>query len=160
MTTLRPQVAAWEREFQQVQASRGCGDPYRKTAVHPVSWRLASSNSVYTLRQDGGTLTGNVEGTGFSFFGRGDVPTPVTEGNVAGDHVEFKAGNSSYSGTVKGDQIELERKIEIPFRMQHVEEPIGPRPAIGPPPDGSDPSIGASRRRPQSITVTLRRVQR
>ena len=160
-TTLRPQVAAWEREVPAGSGITGLWRPVPESGgASGLMAVLASSNSVYFLRQEGGNLTGNVEGTGFSFFGGSDVPTPVTEGKVTGDHVEFKAGNSAYSGTVKGDQIELQRKVENPFRMPHVEEPAGSRPAIGPPPDGSDPSRGPSLRLPPSISVVLRRVQR
>ena len=39
-------------------------------------------------------------------------PLPIEEGKVDGDSVSFKAGNSTYSGTLKGDQIELQRKID------------------------------------------------
>ncbi len=160
-TTLRPQVAAWEREVPAGSGITGLWRPVPESGgASGLMAVLASSNSVYFLRQEGGNLTGNVEGTGFSFFGGSDVPTPVTEGKVTGDHVEFKAGNSAYSGTVKGDQIELQRKVENPFRMPHVEEPAGSRPAVGPPPDGSDPSRGPSLRLPPSISVVLRRVQR
>jgi beta-galactosidase len=160
-TTLRPQVAAWEREVPAGSGITGLWRPVPESGgASGFMALLASSNSVYSIEQDGGKLTGNVEGTGVSFFGGSDVPTPITEGKVVGDHVEFKAGNSTYSGSLKGDQIELQRKIEIPFRMPHVEEPTGPRPAIGPPPDGSDPSIGNFRRGVPSITVILRRVQR
>ncbi len=43
------------------------------------------------------------------FSGGSDVPTPIMEGKVDGDHITFKVGNSTYAGTVKGDRIELER---------------------------------------------------
>ncbi len=159
--TPRPQVAVWEREVPSGSGITGLWRPVpENVSASGIMALLASGNTVYSLRQEGGTLTGTVEGTGVSFFGGGDVPTPITEGKVVGDHVEFKAGNSTFSGTVKGDQIELERKIERLFRMPHVEEPTGPRPAIGPPPDGSDPSFSASRRGSPIITMVLRRVQR
>jgi hypothetical protein len=60
-------------------------------------------------------------------------------------HVSFKSGNSTFSGAVKGDRIELERASEFGFNLPRP--PQGPtelRPAIGPPPDGSDPSPGTS----------------
>ena len=159
--TLRPQVAVWERKVPSGSGITGLWRPAPENGSESgMMALLASSNSVYSLRQDGGTLTGTVEGTGISFFGGSDTPTPITDGKVVGDHVEFKAGNSTYSGTVKGDQIELERKIERLFRMPHVEETTGPRPAVGPPPDGSDPSFNPSRRGSPIITVVLRRVQR
>jgi beta-galactosidase len=48
-----------------------------------------------------------------------------------------------YTGTLKGDSIELQRtfpQLAMFGRRGPVAEPTGPRPAIGPPPDGSDPS--------------------
>ena len=57
-----------------------------------------------------------------------------------GSNVSFKVGTSSYSGTLKDDRIELQRTTDPRMQMPHPAEPEGPRPAIGPPPDGSDPS--------------------
>jgi beta-galactosidase len=105
-------------------------------------------------------MTGTVEGAGGGFFGGSDAPVPITEGQVNGNDVSFKSGNSTYAGKINGDQLELERKIEIPFRMTPPAEPTGPRPAIGPPPDGSDPSFNLPRRMPQGISVVLHRVER
>jgi beta-galactosidase len=159
--TLRPQVPVWEREVPSGSGITGLWRPVPQNKdASGFAALLASSNSVYSLRQDGATLTGTVEGTGVSFFGGSDMPTPITDGKVTGDHVEFKAGNSTYSGAMKGDQIELDRKIERLFRMPHVEETTGSRPAIGPPPDGSDPSFNPSRRGSPIVNVVLRRVQR
>ena len=74
---------------------------------------------------------------------------PITEGKIMRDQVSFKARNSPYSRTVKGDQIKLEPKINFGFRMPpSPEAPAGTRPAIGPPSDGSAPSIGTSWRCP------------
>jgi beta-galactosidase len=118
---------------------------------------------LFSLKQDGSNLAGNVEGGGGGFFGGADAPNQLAEGKVDGNKVSFKAGNSTYSGTVNGDRIELERMIELGFPIPHPEEPSGPRPAIGPPPDGSDPSIPAFRlagRRSPSVQMVLHRVQR
>jgi beta-galactosidase len=115
--------------------------------------------TLFSLRQDGNNLTGSVEGAGGGFFGGADTPVPITEGKVDGDNVFFKAGNGTYSGTLKGDQIELQRTIDFGFRMPRVAEPAGPRPAIGPPPDGSDPSIGGGFGR-SLIPMVLHRVDR
>ena len=121
---------------------------------------LGAGNMLFSLKQDGDKLTGTVEGTGGGFFGGSDAPMPITEGKVEGPNVSFKAGNSTFTGTVKGDQIELERRIDFGFRLPNPSEaPAGTRPAIGPPPDGSDPSIRASRFLPQQPLV-LHRVQR
>ena len=75
-------------------------------------------------------------------------------------NVSFKAGNSTYSGTLTADRIELQRKVEIPFRIPQPETPAGPQPAIGPPPNGSDPSLNRSFHMPSSVPVVLHRVQR
>ena len=118
---------------------------------------------LFSLKQDGGDLAGNVDGGAGGFFGGADTPTALTEGKVDGNKVSFKAGNSTYSGTINGDRIELERSIELGFPIPHPEEPANPRPAIGPPPDGSDPSIPAFRlagRRSPSVQMVLHRVQR
>ena len=95
---------------------------------------------------------------GFYPLGR-NYPATV-DGKVDGNRVSFKAGNSSYSGTLNGDEIELDRKVDFGFQLPHPEEPTGSRPAIGPPPDGSDPSRSPSWHLPDSILVVLRRVQR
>jgi beta-galactosidase len=159
--TLRPQVAAWERE---VPVGSGITGLWRPVPASGEGSELLSfiggANSVYTLRQSGSKLTGDVEGTGVSFTGGMDVPSPIEDGKVDGDQIEFKAGNSTYTGTLKGDRIELHRTIKFPWHMPHVVEPTGPRPAIGPPPDGSDPSIGSNFHLPPAIPVVLQRVER
>jgi len=115
---------------------------------------------VFSLRQDGNSLTGSVEGAGGGFFGGNDAPLPIEEGKVDGNSVSFKAGNSTYAGTRKGDQIELPRMVDFGFRLTTAPEaPAGTRPAIGPPPDGSDPSRGDDWGRPPGPLV-LHRVQR
>jgi beta-galactosidase len=121
---------------------------------------FGAGNMVFSLKQDGNKLTGTVEGAGASFFGGNDVPIPIVEGKADGASVSFKAGNTTYSGTLKGDQIELERKIDFGFRLPPGPKvPAGTRPAIGPPPDETDPSVGAGWRRPPGPLV-LHRVQR
>jgi beta-galactosidase len=116
---------------------------------------------VFTLRQNGSNLTGTVEGTGGGFFGGTDAPIPVSEGKVDGDSLSFKAGNNTFLGSVKGDQIELEKTILIPFRMPPPPSDTHGSPAVGPPPDGSDPSINPERlRRRGGIQVVLQRAQR
>ena len=161
-TTLRSQVPVWEREVPAGPGITGLWRPIPRTQEGGglLAMILGAGNIVFTLKQDGNQLTGTVEGTGTSFFGGNDVPTPITEGKVDGPNISFKAGNATYSGTLNGDQIELERRIDFGFRLPTPpEEPAGTRPAIGPPPDGSDPSIGAFRFRGPAPLV-LHRVQR
>jgi beta-galactosidase len=160
--TRRPQVAVWEREVPVGGGITGLWRPVPATgeANGLLAMLFGGSDSVFSLRQDGNALTGTVEGTSGGFFGGNDAPVPITEGKVEGDNVSFKAGNSTFSGTLKGDQIELQRTIDFGFRLTTPREPpAGSRPAIGPAPDGSDPSIGAGFRRPPGPLV-LHRVQR
>jgi beta-galactosidase len=121
---------------------------------------LAGGDSVYSLKQDGSTLSGSVEGAGVSFIGGMDVPAPVADGKVDGSAISFKAAGNAYTGTVKGDRIELQRSINLGWEMPKPPEKAADAPAIGPAPDGSDPSIDASWKIPSSIPVVLRRAQR
>ena len=93
---------------------------------------------VFTLRQEENSLTGTVEDARRSFSRGNDVPASIAEGKVDGDRVSFKLGNNTYSGMVKGDRIELERVME-PRSSNTATEPKDGL-AVGPPPDGTDPS--------------------
>lgn len=121
---------------------------------------LGDGTTVFSLHQDGSQLSGTVEGASVGFFGGNDTPAPIEDGKIDGVNVSFKAGANTFTGTIKGDQIELERGFNLGFRMPAIEEPTGPRPAIGPPPDGSDPSFNISIRRPPTVPMILRRVER
>jgi beta-galactosidase len=122
---------------------------------------MGDGNTLFTLRHNGGNLTGTVEGGGGGGFGGNDASTPIEDGKVNGDQVSFKTGNSMYSGTVKGDRIELQRTMASGTPPPNLApEPASSRPAIGPPPDGSDPSRNPNMRPPASIPVVLHRVQR
>jgi beta-galactosidase len=115
---------------------------------------------IFTLRQSGTSLTGSVEGGGGGFLSGNEVPVPIENGKVDGGQISFKAGNSTYTGAVNAERISLERKIEFPFRRSQPAMPTGPQPAIGPPPDGSDPSFNPSRRFADTMPVVLHRVER
>lgn len=157
---LRPQVAVWEREVPKGSGITGLWRPVPQAAGSPMqAFFGGAGNSIFTLRQDGSNLTGSVEGLSMGFFGGGDAPAPITDGKVTGDNVSFKAGTSTFTGTVNGDRIELQRTVKIPFDLSQPKEPTGPRPAVGPPPDGSDPSINSSWRMPSSIPLVLRRAE-
>jgi beta-galactosidase len=158
-TTLRPQVAVWEREVPTGSGVTGLWRPMPQEGNELMSFLGAGGSMVFTVRQDGSNLTGSVEGTGRSFTGGNDVPAPITEGKVEGDRITFKVGRSDYSGTVKGDRIELEQTVVFPFKLNEPAKEAANRPAVGPPPDGSDPSIG-SWRIPRSVSMVLHRVQR
>jgi beta-galactosidase len=150
---LRPQVAAWEREAPSGEGVTGL-------------WRPASGggSQIFTLRQNGSALTGTVEG-GAGGFGGGGGGT-IQDGKVEGGNITFRTGNVTYTGTLKGDQIELQRTGGFGGRPNRPTlPPPGTGPAIGPPPDGSDPSsasfMGIGGRGPQGpAAVVLRRAKR
>jgi beta-galactosidase len=159
--TLRPQVAVWEREIPTGSGITGLWRPEPQPAGgNEILAYFAGGNSVYSLKQDGSALSGTVEGTGINFTGGMDVPAPLADGKVDGSSISFKAAGNSYTGTVKGDRIELQRSINIGWEMPKPPEKAADAPAIGPPPDGSDPSFNASWKIPSSIPVVLRRVRR
>jgi beta-galactosidase len=129
-------------------------------------WRPASGggSQIFTLRQNGSALTGTVEG-GAGGFGGGGGGT-IQDGKVEGGNITFRTGNVTYTGTLKGDQIELQRTGGFGGRPNRPTlPPPGTGPAIGPPPDGSDPSsasfMGIGGRGPQGpAAVVLRRAKR
>ncbi len=158
---LRPQVEAWKREVPAGPGVTGLWRPLpsEKPATGRLAFLVGDGTMVFTLHQSGSSLTGTVEGGG-GFFSGGETPAPIEDGKVDGNNISFKAGNSSYAGTISGGRLELQRKIELPFHTPHVETPVGPQPAIGPPPNGSDPSIGMLFHMPSGIPVSLHRVER
>lgn len=161
--TLRPQVAVWKREVPQGAGITGLWrpEPASGNADNPLlEFLVGTGNLVFSLRQNGNTLTGSVEGEGGGFFGGSDTPTPIEDGVVNGSDVSFKAGNSTYAGRLRSERIELDRTISMRFHMPTPQKESGERPAIGPPPDGSDPSFGNHFRMPSAVPVVLRRVER
>jgi beta-galactosidase len=90
-------------------------------------------------------------------------PAMIEDGNVDGGRIAFKARTIAYTGVLKGEQIELRRTMAL-FGAGGSPPPAaatGSKLAIGPPPDGSDPSIpflGGSR--DQQPPIVLRRVSR
>ncbi len=169
--TLRPQVAAWEREVPQGEGITGLWRPVARIAEGPAGDPMAlgggSTDMVFTFRQQGGVLTGLVEAAETSGFGgRGAVRSgPVQDGKIEGNTISFRAGTFTYTGTIKGDLIELQAAAAAP-RPGAPAAPApaapGPRPAVGPPPDGTDPSFGAAGRRGPAAPapIVLRRAKR
>ncbi len=142
-STLRPQVAVWAREAPSGPGVTGLWRPMPPAAGATLGMFGGGADTVYTFRQEGGRLTGSVEGGA----GGGDTPVTIEEGKVDGGSISFRAGNSTYTGTLSGAQIELRRAGGFGGRggfggSGAPAAPSGPRPAIGPPPDGSDPSRG------------------
>ena len=157
---LRPQVETWEREVPSGSGITGLWRPLPGPAGNWIMAMLAGGDSVFTLRQEGGSLNGTVEGNNISFIGGNDVPIPITEGKVDGNHVTFKAGSNTFTGTVKDGQIELQRSIAFPWEMPKPAKLPADHPDIGPAPDGSDPSSGEDWQLPPGIPLVLRRVKR
>ena len=151
--TARAQVAVWRREVPKGEGITGLWRP--EAAAEPSLPSMG--DSLFSLQQEGSKLSGTVEGVGTNFFGGGDVPISISDGNIEGTNVTFKAGNNSFSGNVKGDRIELQRSVPPPFAAPVVEKSLD-APDIGPAPDGSDPSRGPIRP-PSTLRVVLRRVQ-
>jgi beta-galactosidase len=147
--TLRSQVAGWEREVPQGSGITGL-------------WRPAQDGGtqIFVLRQDGSKLTGTVEGVGLSWAGGYDAPAAITDGEVDGAKVSFKAGNITFSGHTNGEVIELERTPNFPARPRPAAQPDASSPAVGPPPDGSDPSRSPLFRAPGPVAIALHRVER
>jgi beta-galactosidase len=168
---LRPQVAVWEREAPSGTGITGLWRPSSAGAQqtdNPMALAAAAGEAVYTFRQSGNTLTGLVEASGGGGFGGGgNQGGPIEDGKVEGNTISFRTGAVTYSGTVNGDRIELQRTGGPAGRGGRGgggAADTGPRPAIGPPPDGSDPSFaggGGGRRGQQAPpAIVLRRAKR
>ena len=152
---LRPQVAVWERD---VPAGEGISGLWRPAPVTAAAGFGGGISQVFTFRQNGNSLTGTVEGGG-------STPIAIEEGKVDGANISFRAANVAYTGTLKADGIELQRTGGAPGGRGGrgaPAEPAGPRPAIGPPPDGSDPSrgVGGGRGPQAPAPIILHRTKR
>lgn len=133
---LRPQAKAWEREAPTGPGITSLWRPLLPAATGFQGMFGGGAGQVFTLKQEGNILTGSVEGGG------GDFPIPVEEGKVDGNNVSFKAGNTVYTGMLMGDRLELQRTGGFGGPPRPAATTMGRRLAIGPPPDGTDPSRG------------------
>jgi beta-galactosidase len=158
---LRPQVAVWERALPKGPGVTGLWRPVMPSGGPSDDFisMIVGTNALFVLKQDGDQLTGTAEGIA-GFFGGDDVPSPLFDGAVNGDQVAFKSLNSSFAGKTKGDQLELQRTVHLPWETPTPPQQEPGRPAIGPAPDGSDPSTDTTWEVPSAIPVILRRVQR
>jgi len=172
---LRPQIAVWEREVPIGTGITGLWRPATAAGAaqtgNPMALAGGNVDTVYTFRQDGNTLTGKVESSGGGGFGGGGGAAggPIEDGKIDGSNISFRTGNTTYTGTINGEQIELRRSGGPAGRGGRgggatPAAETGSRPAIGPPPQGSDPSFGAGgggRGGTQTPSATiLRRVKR
>ena len=147
---LRPQVAPWERKSPAGAGISGLWRPQEGAATQ-----------IFTLVQDGGKLSGSAEGVAGGWAGGADPAVPLTDATIDGDQVSFKVGNMSFKGKVTGDRIELARTMNMTPRKSFPIPPSdAPKPAIGPAPDGSDPSFSPGRRPTGAMPIVLLRVQR
>ena len=151
---LRPQVAVWERA---VPAGAGISGLWRPTAAiaaaatgNPMALGGGNTDMIFTFRQEGNVLTGSLESAGGGGFGGGGAGGAIEDGKVDGNNISFRVGNTTYAGTIKGEQIELQRSGGAGGRggrggagIPSAAADTGPRPAVGPPSAGSDPSFGA-----------------
>jgi beta-galactosidase len=154
---LRPQAAVWERPVPKGAGITGLWRPVSEPGGGLSSF--LGSPRVFTLTQEGGKLAGTVEGPG-GFFGGDDRPVPIVDGVVEGDRVSFKSGVDVFEGRIASDRIELQRSIKLPFEPPRPKDEGPDRPAIGPAPDGSDPSIDFSGLFAPSLPMVLRRAER
>jgi len=147
---LRPQVAPWERKPPAGGGISGLWRPQEGAATQ-----------IFTLVEDGGKLSGTAEGVSGGWAGGADPAIPLTDATIDGNQVSFKVANMAFTGKVNGDRIELARTFNFPPRKSFPIPPSDePKPAIGPAPDGSDPSFTPGRRPMAPVAVVLLRAQR
>jgi beta-galactosidase len=167
MVELRPQVPVWERAVPKGPGITGLWRP--EPGPPPpgmLAFLLGSGPTIFTIVQRGSELTGHVEqgDAGFLGGGGGMAGTPITDGKVGGENVSFKAGNGTYAGTVKGDRIELIKTVDLGWLSKMLARPAdqtGEKPAVGPAPDGSDPSFDLPPMSgPPTVPLVLIRSQR
>jgi beta-galactosidase len=169
---LRPAVPVWEREAPVGPGMTGLWRPVPLPTTAPgmfFGMGPQDATTLFVLKQDGDQLTGTVEGGGLRLMSGGDVPAAISGGKVEGNNVSFKAGFTSYAGTLEGEQLRLERNFELPFlaptpgaagARRHAAPDDSGSFAVGPPPDDSDPSMPSGIKRALSSTLVLRKVSR
>jgi beta-galactosidase len=153
---LRPQVAELNAETPPGPGLTGLWRP-----MADVDETAQPTSILFTLRQYGNTLSGTAEGLNRGRQGGSDLPAPISEGEVNGNSIRFRIGNAAYSGRLIQDVIELRRDAAGGKRMQQETiKPLAAGPAIGPAPDGSDPSRSPLRNFIPEAPLVLHRVQR
>ena len=167
---LRPQAAVWEREVPSGAGITGLWRPAAaltaSTAGNPMALAGGNVDMVFTFRQDGSVITGSVESAASGGFGGGPTGGLIQDGKIDGSSISFRAGTTTYTGTIQDDRIELTRSAPMRRGGPGMTPPAvatGPRPAIGPPPNGTDPSFGAGfgpGRGVQPAPLALKRAKR
>jgi len=146
---LRPQVAEWHRAIPAGEGATGLWRPEHE-----------GPNQLFILEQNGSKLTGTAEGVGNSWAGGNDSPAHIEEGKVDGTKISFKVSGATYTGTLMGDWLELTRaqrgwRDGQPNPLDLKDKSL----AIGPAPDGSDPSGMPSRHPAVPVPLVLRRIR-
>ena len=155
---VQPQAAVWRRQLPVGDGVTGLWRPVvQEGPSGPDPLQLAvSGDTLYTLLQNGTTLTGTLDGPPANF---GPAVTGSLQGTVQGGRVSFTVGTTLYEGSLRADRMELRRSAPARPGAAASAATAGARPAIGPPPDGVDPSLGGGRGGGQPLLV-LRRSQR
>src|ERR1035438_6523704 len=106
---LRPAVPQWRREVPVGPGISGLWRPVPPAVPAGGGGGFGmGADSLFTLKQDGNKLTGTVEGAGGG-GGGGDQPVAIEDGKVDGNSVSFRAGTTTYTGTVAGAELQLQR---------------------------------------------------
>jgi len=159
--TLRPQLPPWIRPVPRGEGVTGLWRAIAATQEGgPEALQLnMHGDTVYTFIQHGASLTGTVEAPPPIF---GAVTSGlIEEGRVDGTNISFRVGSTRYVGVVTGDRIEIQRSAP-PRRAAQPATQVDTNPAIviGPPPDGTDPSLAGLNRRMSLPPIILRRAIR
>jgi beta-galactosidase len=156
-TALRPQLAAWNRPVPSGAGVTGLWRPTMQVEQGgPEALQLnVTGDTLYTFIQNGASLTGTLEapspGIGPAASGS------IEAGKIEGNDISFRVGTATYTGTIQGDHIELHRTGPARGASSRSSTPTNAPPlAIGPPPDGSDPSLGNRAGGPQAPIVLKR----
>jgi beta-galactosidase len=147
VVTLRPQIPVWERPVPEGPGVTGLWRPAEVADTARSKDPLVAAalggrhDMVFSLRQEGSTVTGELDevGDGFFNFNAGGI---IEDGRIDGAKISFRVGAMTYSGTTSADRVELTSTRQLPFALgRGAAAPAGPQPAVGPPPDGTDPSL-------------------
>ncbi|MGC4053521.1 MAG: hypothetical protein QM757_29830 [Paludibaculum sp.] len=111
--TLRPQVPVWQPEVPSGTGISGLWRPAAAVAAStggdPMALAGANADMVFTFRQEGNVLAGAVDSAAAGGFGGGPTGGPIQDGVVSDSKISFRAGATTYTGTIVGDRIELAR---------------------------------------------------
>jgi beta-galactosidase len=95
---LRPQVAVWERAVPEGSGITGLWRPVSSDQGRDMLAMIfgGGKDSVFTLIQNGSSISGKVEEPGGMFVAGGSVI--IDDGRIDGSKVSFRAGTTTYSG--------------------------------------------------------------